>query len=391
MLAITAGQFKARWGGHRVYSVVDLFAGAGGLSLGFRNAGFRPVLAVEMQPTFARTYAHNIGPHIIATDIERFARAVLEGSIPLRADVVIGGPPCQGFSNLTGNSPADARRGLWKRFMDVVEASKSRAFVIENVPNLLASQEGAQLIRRARTLGYRIGSESMGVLNAAHFGVPQNRRRAFIVGVRLRGRDLLELPAANPRWKRRTVADAFEGIPATPHHEHLSCSPTAGEKLHLRRTATPLSLQRYRCIPAGGNRFDLPTRLLPECWKRKPSGGTDLFGRLHWDQPARCTIRTEFFKPEKGRYLHPVEDRAITHWEAARLQTFPDSFGFFGTRLEIAAQIGNAVPPLLARRIAEHLYEFLEVSAVEPYKHDYGRTLSRARWLVGSGAADVTA
>lgn len=132
--------------------------------------------------------------------------------------------------------------------------------------------------------------------------------------------------------------------------------------LHFGRTPTPKSLKRYKAIPKEGmNRFDLQKRvpeLTPLCWIRKKSGGTDLFGRLWWNRPA-FTIRTEFFKPEKGRYLHPDQHRPITHREAARFQSFPDSFIFKGTKIEIAKQIGNAVPPLLAARIADIVYVLL--------------------------------
>jgi len=124
--------------------------------------------------------------------------------------------------------------------------------------------------------------------------------------------------------------------------------------LHFGRTPTDKSLARYSAVPPGGNRFDLQRNapeITPQCWIRKKSGGTDLFGRLWWDRPS-VTIRTEFFKPEKGRYLHPVENRPITHREAARLQGFPDTFRFCGTKIEIARQIGNAVPPPLAGCIA---------------------------------------
>ena len=132
--------------------------------------------------------------------------------------------------------------------------------------------------------------------------------------------------------------------------------------LHFGRTPTTMSLERYKAIPEEGmNRFDLQKehqKLTPACWIRKTSGGTDLFGRLWWDRPS-VTIRTEFFKPEKGRYLHPIQHRPITHREAARLQTFPDDFKFLGSKIEIAKQIGNAVPPLLAARIADCAYTLL--------------------------------
>ena len=138
--------------------------------------------------------------------------------------------------------------------------------------------------------------------------------------------------------------------------------PDGSQDLHIRRKPRSTSLQRYRAIPPGGNRFDLQRNrpdITPPCWLNKPTGTTDVMGRMWWDRPAP-TIRTEFFKPEKGRYLHPEHDRPITHREAARLQSFPDSFIFEGTKTEIARQIGNAVPPVLAREIALHLAYILE-------------------------------
>jgi DNA (cytosine-5)-methyltransferase 1 len=130
-------------------------------------------------------------------------------------------------------------------------------------------------------------------------------------------------------------------------------------ELHLSRNGIrPLSLARYRSIPEGGNRFDIPFDLLSPCWKKHKTGSADVMGRLHRDKPS-VTIRTEFFKPEKGRYLHPWLHRPITHLEAARLQGFPETFRWCGSRTQIARQIGNAVPVGLARAIAEHLAPLL--------------------------------
>jgi DNA (cytosine-5)-methyltransferase 1 len=112
---------------------------------------------------------------------------------------------------------------------------------------------------------------------------------------------------------------------------------------------------------------------MPECWKKKTKGGTDLFGRLWWDRPS-VTIRTEFYKPEKGRYLHPEAHRPITHREAARLQGFPDDFGFRGTRIQVGVQIGNAVPPPLAEAIARHVARLIEAAAARPTLTRAGRT-----------------
>jgi DNA (cytosine-5)-methyltransferase 1 len=343
--------------------VIDLFAGAGGFTLGFKEAGFEPILAVEKEWDFAKTYEENFGAHVLVGDISEIVDG---GGIREPADVVIGGPPCQGFSNLTGNRGNDPRRKMWQFFMDVVGTTGCKVFVIENVPNLLTSPEGAAIIGRAREMGFVVSEDSFGVLNASAFGVPQNRRRAFIIGSRFG-------PVGLPRGLgvETSIERAFKSglhpgdrrIPLNPTSMGPIPQPAFGPDLHIGRNPTEMSLRRYRLIPEGGNRFDLQKRapeLTPPCWVRKTSGGTDLFGRLEWRYPARCTIRCEFYKPEKGRYLHPSEDRPITHWEAARLQSFPDSFRWWGSKIRIAVQIGNAVPPVLARAVAERVRQHLD-------------------------------
>ncbi len=301
---------------------------------GFRQAGLRSIYAVEIDRAAAETYWLNFGHQIFVGPIERLRR------VPVRADVVIGGPPCQGFSLLGRMSPTDDHpqmNQLWRHFMRIVREVRPLAFVMENVPGLLRSTEFVRIQRAAEKLGYHIAA---GVLNAADFGVPQNRRRGFIIGL---SNGTPSLPV--PTGERATVRDAIGD---------LSLEPT-GKDWHIGRDPTPISRLRYKYIPPGGNRFDLMRKrpdLVPNCWKEKPTGSTDVFGRLEWNKPAP-TIRTEFFKPEKGRYLHPQAHRPITHREAARLQTFPDSFIFFGSKIEVAKQIGNAVPPKLARVIAE--------------------------------------
>jgi len=330
------------------YTFMDLFSGAGGLAEGFRQAGLRSVFAVEADQSAAASYRANFGHGVFDRPIEEL------DEVPLAADVVIGGPPCQAFSPLGRMSPADNHgylSKLWSKFLDVVADVKPAAIVVENVPEFLRSEEYLKFRRRLRVdLKYTCDA---GVLNAADFGVPQKRRRGFTIGLR---RGFPRLP--QPTGSRRTVRDAIGDLPLVP----------TGADLHFGRNPTLVSLQRYRAVPEGGNRFDLLRNrpdITPNCWKRKKTGTTDVFGRLWWDKPA-LTIRTEFFKPEKGCYLHPEADRPITHREAARLQTFPDDFVFVGSKTEIARQIGNAVPCALARAVAEELLLSLVEAGIRP-------------------------
>ena len=234
-------------------------------------------------------------------------------------------------------------------------------------------------------MGFQIAADK---LWAADYGVPQVRWRAFIIGCRFTNPQDVFPPKkthydtrrddrqtrldfddyiANPQpWC--TVADVIRDLPP-PAGTEMSEEPSPFD-LHFGRSPTALSIARYRAIPHEGmNRFDLQRiapELTPDCWIKKTSGGTDLFGRLWWNRPA-FTIRTEFFKPEKGRYLHPEQHRPITHREAARLQSFPDTFRFTGSKIEFAKQIGNAVPPLLAAQVAATVAALLMLQEVEAH------------------------
>lgn len=357
----------------RELRTLDLFAGAGGLSLGFEqaDAGFRPIHAVEIDSAAARTYKRHFGVPVYDGPIE-----TIESFAELaEADVIIGGPPCQGFSPL-GRDRDDVSRAemneLWQQYLRAVRELKPKAFVIENVPEFQKSAQFARLLElmeqdedlREYGFGY-------GVLNAADYGVPQRRRRGFFVAVR--GLEDVNFPPTvthgpnSPEGRSyRTVREAFDGLSLMPGRTEVGLDEESRQDLHFRRQPRPMSIERYRAIPEGGNRFDLAANrpdLLPECWRKKATGTTDVMGRLWWGRPS-VTIRTEFFKPEKGRYLHPVADRPITHREAARIQTFPDSFEFEGSKTDIARQIGNAVPPRLARAVAVHVASLIEKTEV---------------------------
>lgn len=340
-------------------TVVDLFAGCGGLTEGFRAEGFTPIAAVEWDLHAAATYAANFGEeHVFRGDIAEWRDGIPD------ADVVIGGPPCQGFSNLGTRDPDDPRNRLWREYVRVVLAARPQVFVIENVDRFSRSHEFALLLAEVKHGRLRDYDVTWDVLDAVDYGVPQRRRRTIVIGSRV-GPPLLP----KPDGRRATVREAIAGLPERAPSTVLPSRTTrrfgqdvpgeySGLDLHVGRNPTALSLARYACIPPGGGRFDLPDHLLPRCWREKPTGTTDVMGRLTWDEPS-VTVRTEFFKPEKGRYLHPQWDRPITHLEAALLQTFPADFRWCGTKLQVARQIGNAVPVGLARALARTVKELL--------------------------------
>jgi DNA (cytosine-5)-methyltransferase 1 len=253
-------------------SSVDVFAGAGGLSLGLSWAGFAPVKAVEFDAAAADTYEANIGLHIAreVTGKPQSIETVDFSSFAGQVDLLAGGPPCQGFSQLGSGLEDDPRNKLWREFMRAVDEIKPRAFLMENVPGILRAEEGAETVRYGEALGYSVIA---GVLSAHEFGVPQKRRRAFILGIRNQQPAFPHKIPGHPsvRW-------ALQGIPLEP--DDLSW--------HVGRNPTAESLERYQVIPEGGNRFDLLRArpdITPLCWhKKKPvrrmssdvCGGTNL-------------------------------------------------------------------------------------------------------------------
>ncbi len=490
------------------FTVLDLFAGCGGLTEGFhqyRPTGatgpvFRTLGAVEWEPAAAATYAANFvegarhgefdPPEVVCRDIVGWEPRWAPGEV----DVVVGGPPCQGFSGLNRERVRAERNTLWQEFIRVVVAMQPKVFVIENVDRFLRSVEFKDLKERiggADLMNYRLvdpeskpGEDAWAhdrryLLNAADFGAPQARRRAIVMGVRTdaglrvdllryprptHSRELLKhkqdlegmtfsLGSEEPWATADSIFDETAGwsvagdLPARAARsvrgvEGQHPGPFRTTDLHVGRRPEPVSLARYRAIPRGGNRKDLRGRyvcrfrdgtelitqkvgsfrrndgellvmgahtvieagvptservlvrdalavttetatrrsrsqqysavvvagdvarpaeleyLSTVSWDAHDTGSGDVMGRLRRGEPS-VTVRTEFFKPEKGRYLHPSEDRPITHLEAARLQGFPDDYVWFGSKIEIARQIGNAVPIPLGRRIAESIYSYL--------------------------------
>lgn len=355
--------------------VLDLFSGAGGLSAGFSSGStrFKTLRAIEHDVAAAGTYAENHDPEtVFAGGIEEWLKA----ETPPEADIVIGGPPCQGFSALGKQAQLDERNQLWLRYAETIRKSNPKYFVLENVPQFLTSIQLTRFKRQcqpSQPLGaYTFQAK---VLNAADYGTAQIRKRVIVIG---HHRDLLfpGFPttthakfADNCHEGWRTLDNVLDGLRRAvtdidlPRREiEVSGTLLPGafktSELHLTRHYEQISIDRFRSIPADGNRFDIPEYLLPECWKNHMTGSGDVMGRLNFNKPS-VTIRTEFFKPEKGRYLHPTAHRALTHHEAARIQGFPDDYKWVGSKVAIARQIGNAVPIPLAQAIGAHLARLL--------------------------------
>lgn len=310
--------------------VIDLFAGAGLFSSAFKAVGFDLIQAVELDRHAAASYALNHGHHITVDDVRR-VRPVGE------CDVIIAGPPCQGFSALGKRDPQDERNLLSLDVLRWVRACRPRAVVIENVPPFLDAPVWGQLARGLERQGFGI---STFVLDAAEYGVGQLRRRSFTIAVA----DGEHLSTPRPARERVTVRDAWSGLPRR-----------RGDPLGHAPEPSSLAFRRMRLIGPGGDRRDVMKRapsLVPGSWVSLACQVTDVWGRMRYDRPSN-TLRTSFQNPSKGRYIHPTEHRVITLREGARLHSVPDAYQFSGSPTAIARQIGNGVPPRLGTAIAK--------------------------------------
>ncbi|WP_254923060.1 DNA cytosine methyltransferase [Rhodococcus sp. OK302] len=330
------------------------------------DSRFSPTLAVEMDPAAAATYAMSFRTHVYAGKIEDWLR---DEDVP-EVDVVAGGPPCQGFSSLGRQDIADRRNTMWAHYAESVRRAKPRYFIMENVPQFLSSPEFI-LLQQSTERGGLLSDYTFKayVLNSVHYGAAQARKRTIILGWH---RDLPNPGIPTPTHLDRpvTVREVLHGVPIEVRDTDLPESQIEFDgkifrgafktsELHLTRKYQDISLQRFKHIPEGGNRFDIPDKLLADCWRKHKTGSADVMGRLRWDRPS-VTIRTEFFKPEKGRYLHPTENRAITHYEAARIQGFPEDHLWVGSKTAIGRQIGNAVPIPLGHAIGKTIANAME-------------------------------
>lgn len=304
------------------------------MTLGFQHSGFQTVLASDVEASSAATFAHNF-PHIpfLHADIRHVTKAQLLRAVGKEEiDVVVGGPPCQGFSTIGDQNPADPRNGLFWCFARVVDWLRPACFVMENV-NFLRTQYGGryerEIVRAFQRIGYAV---HVTTLNAAEHGVPQIRKRVFFVGSRVSNH--FEWPAPT---------HGVGGVPFVAVGGTLS---GIDERLanHVLLNHGEKVVARYRLIPEGG-RMPPPAELPPEI-RRKNFGNT--YKRLHRDRPSLTLVPGNNAFP-----VHPTEQRSLTPREGARIQTFPDSYVFRGNRAEQCRLVGNAVPVLLAERLGE--------------------------------------
>jgi DNA (cytosine-5)-methyltransferase 1 len=348
--------------------VIDLFSGSGGSAKGFEDAGFTIKGFVEINESAKNSFKHNYPKAIEAKpgDITQLKGPILNKFLKqLNSDkdktIILACPPCQGFSSARRNNQrtTDTRNELIFEFVRLVKEIQPIAFVMENVPGL-AKGVGKPLfektIRELKKIGYK--NTWYDILEVADYGVPERRKRLVLMGTRDNSIVLSKPAPTNknptktnidlPIWK--TVRDQISDLsPINPGEKNSK------DKLHQSAGLKNINLERLKFTPHnGGSRTSWPNHLILECHKKLPTGHTDVYGRMRWDTPSP-TITGGCAMISKGRYGHPEQNRAISLREAARLQTFPDSFIFEGNFGEVAKQIGNAVPPLFAQRLAESL------------------------------------
>lgn len=340
-------------------TVIDLFAGVGGLSLGFEMEGFDILLANEFDQSIATAYKENHkSTNVVVGDITSLDLSKVFGEYVNKIDVVIGGPPCQGFSQKGKRKTInDERNFLFKHYVKVVKFVKPKYFVMENVPNLLTAEKGFflnEIKGLFKDYGYSI---RYGILNAADYGVPQNRRRAIIIGKYLANPPELPLPCK----QKVTIWDAISDLAYLESGEgefeqEYRNSPKSDYEKKMRKESkilynhmatkhSALALERLSLIPPNAGKEVLPKKHIT----KSVYSGT--WSRMKQNDVA-VTITTRFDTPSSGKFTHPFLNRAITVREAARLQSFPDTFKFIGSKMSQMKQVGNAVPPLLARKIA---------------------------------------
>jgi DNA (cytosine-5)-methyltransferase 1 len=393
-------------------TAIDLFSGAGGISVGLQQAGFDVLLANDCSEPCARTHERNFpGVPFLLKDIREVTGAELKKKTLLRRgelDLLIGGPPCQGFSIIGSRVAQDPRNDLFREFLRIGGELRPRCMVIENVPGLATLARGAilrEILGGFDELGYQC---SFAELLAAQYGVPQLRWRMIFVAFR---RDLGIPPGMgfpSPTHGNKpigalvpnctitpeevagfvTARQAIEDLPpVAPGEEnsHYVGPPRAAYQVlmrsglqhelfnHYAPRLLGKNLQRISALQPGQDWRDLPRSLLPEGMRRaKRKDHTRRYSRMTWEGIPRSII-TRFRDPKSGEYTHPEQHRTISIREAARIQSFPDRFAFEGTFTEQYDQVGNAVPPLLAQAIGSEIQACLQGTATHRLADPFSR------------------
>ncbi len=344
--------------------VIDLFAGVGGLSLGFQKQGFNVVLANEYDKYIAKAYEKNHpNTHVIVGDITQLDLEKTFGQYKNQIDVIIGGPPCQGFSQKGKRKTIlDDRNFLFQYYVAVVKLVHPKYFVMENVPNILTTEHGyfrKEIKKLFNSLGYSL---NMSVVNAADYGVPQNRKRAIILG------KMSDSAPCLPKGQKCkvTIWDAISDLAylnsgeGEEKQKYINAPQSQYQKTlrgkasilynHVATKHSVLAVKKMSLIPENAGKEVLPKEYLT----KSIYSGT--WTRMRKEEVS-TTITTRFDTPSSGKFTHPFLNRAITVREAARIQSFPDDFCFIGPKVSQMKQVGNAVPPLLASMIAKTIMD----------------------------------
>lgn len=364
--------------------IVDLFAGVGGLSYGFaHDDNFEIIAANEILPNMAKAYSLNHPTvKMYNKDIKEFSINDLIHDLGINAsdiDIVVGGPPCQAYSTVGKRLLDDPRGKLFQEYYRILKELNPKLFVFENVKGLLSMKNGGlvnEIISLFESLGYSVQWK---LLNAADYGTPQIRERVIIVGNRM-GKEFYypepthgiqqEYSLFGPALKPYvTLGEAIGDLTVIESGEEglvYSCEPqndyqrlmreNAPEQImdHSCGTNNPKLIALMKALPDGGSPADLPEEMRPK------SGFGNTYCRLWWDKPS-TTITRNLGCPSSSRCIHPKSARPLTTREGARLQSFPDSYQFYGPRSDRNLQIGNAVPPLLSIAIVSSIKEFFGI------------------------------
>ena len=343
------------------YTCVDSFCGAGGLGLGLKRAGFDILLSFDIDKLCIDSIHCNkkyFNHPAIVADIANMLNGELLRQCNLKRGelfLLAGGPPCQGFSVQRRGNDIDSRNQLVLMYGKLIEEVYPKYFVMENVSGI-AGKRGKtilqQLVESVEEIGYNVHIK---LLDAQDFGVPQRRKRYIVVGERKDIGNKYVYPA--PTGVHHTVRDTIGNLPAPPQDG----TDYPGLSLHRRDHLSERNLQRIRALKEGQGRDDLPKTLLADCHKIDSSviGFRNVYGRMAWDDVAP-TITARFDSFTRGKFGHPTQDRSISLREGALLQTFPIDFEFVGNKVDIARQIGNAVPPVMAECIGKSIIECYE-------------------------------